>query len=47
MNNILSNSKGSGITPGTLQDDKLDERFDTKLIFKPEQLVEALVAASL
>lgn len=29
------------------KDDKLDERFDTKLIFEPEQLVEALVAASL
>lgn len=28
-------------------DDKLDERFDTKLIFEPEQLVEVLVAASL
>ncbi|GAA3958320.1 hypothetical protein [Gordonia caeni] len=28
------------------KDDKLDERFDTKLIFKPEQLVEALVTAS-
>lgn len=29
------------------KDDKLDERFDTKLIFEPEQLVEVLVAASL
>ncbi len=29
------------------KDDKLDERFGTKLIFEPEQLVEALVAASL
>ncbi|HYO86695.1 MAG TPA: hypothetical protein VES01_09615 [Dermatophilaceae bacterium] len=28
-------------------DDKLDERFDTKLIFEPEQLVEVLVAATL
>ena len=28
------------------KDDKLDERFDNKLIFKPEQLVEALVTAS-
>lgn len=29
------------------KDDRLDERFDTKLIFEPEQLVEVLVAASL
>jgi hypothetical protein len=29
------------------KDGTLDERFDTKLIFEPEQLVEVLVAASL
>ena len=29
------------------KDDRLDERFDTKLIFEPEQLGEVLVAASL
>lgn len=30
-----------------VKDGRLDERFDTKLIFEPEQLVEVLVAASL